>query len=158
MKILLVGYLLFIMVVALAVAYLVSRLRVRFPARFLVLILIIIASPVIISYLLLSYFYPLPETVVPNILGLPGKDAAQKLEEVGLSVHVEKQYEGQDIVTFQRPEAGRSVKEGRAITIILGRPRTINYLNRPSQEITPAVTKEEIEVTGQESNEGENVQ
>ena len=142
MKLMLIGYLVFIIVVAVAIVYLISRLNIRFPGRFLFVILLIIASPVIISYALLSYFYPLPEARVPDVIGFSEKDAVQKLEDMGLAVHIEKKYEGKDIVTFQRPEPGRMVKEGRSVTIIIGNPKSINYLNPPTPEAFPAATPE----------------
>ena len=155
MKLMLIGYLVFIIIVALAIVYLTSRLTIRFPGRFLFIILLIIASPVIISYVLLSYFYPLPEAKVPDVVGFSERDALQKLEALGLIVHIEKKYEGMDIVTFQRPEPGRMVKEGRIVTIIIGNPKTINYLNPPTPEAFPAVTPESQNPTPEE---GENEQ
>jgi hypothetical protein len=154
MRLMLIGYLIFIIVVALAIIYLASRLRIRFPGRFLFLILLIIASPVIISYFILSYFYPLPETAVPDVGGFSERDAVQKLESVGLTVHVEKRYEGTDAVTFQRPEPGRMVKEGRIVTLIIGQPKSINYLNPPSPEAySPNTSESKAPVP---ANQGEN--
>jgi len=169
MRILLIGYLIFIIIVALAIAYLISWLRIKVPKRVILIILIVIASPVIISYFLLSYFYPLSETMVPNLIGLSENEAVERLEEAGLSVHIEKKYESYDVVTYQRPEGGRLVKEGRMVSIILGNPKTINYLNPQSQEataITPeagAITPEATTIIteegeGFETEEGENAE
>jgi beta-lactam-binding protein with PASTA domain len=144
MKILLVFYLLFIILVALSIAYLSSRLHFRFQARFLIIILAVIISPVIISYFLLSYLYPLPETTVPDLDGFTEEQAVKKIREAGLLPHIEKKYPGEDYVTFQRPEAGREVKEGRAVTIIIGKPRSINYI-APSPEAAPETPAEEPE-------------
>lgn len=151
----LIGYLAFIIIVALAIAYLTLSLRIRFPGRFLFIILLIIASPVIASYVLLSYFYPLPETTIPDVVGFSERDAVQKLESLGLSVHIEKKYPGEDIVTFERPEPGRMAKEGRTVTLIIGRPKSINYFNPPTPEAYQAITPESLSPTPEQ---GENNQ
>jgi hypothetical protein len=158
MRILLIGYLIFIIIAALAVAYLISWLRIKVPKRVILIILIVIASPVIISYLLLSYFYPLSETMVPNLIGLSENEAFERLEEAGLSVHIEKKYESYDAVTYQRPEGGRLVKEGRTVSIILGNPKTINYLNPQTQEATAITPEATVLITNESTATGENTE
>jgi beta-lactam-binding protein with PASTA domain len=140
MKILMVLYLLFIIGVALGIVYLTSKLRVRIPGGLFLIILLVIVSPVLISYFFLSYLAPLPETIVPDLYGLPEKEARQSLDEAGLQIHIEKKYEGDDEVTFQRPEPGRKVREGRAVTIIVGNPKAVNYLPLTSTEAVPETT------------------
>ncbi len=156
MRALLIGYLIFIILIALVVIYIVSRLRVKFPGRFIFIILLVIISPVIISYLSLSYFYPLPETAVPDLNGLSEAQAQQKLEEIGLTMHVEKKYDEGDLVTFQRPEPGRTVKEGRSVTVIIGNPRTIDYLNLTTPEGQSTPPPQNPANTSETTNEGEN--
>jgi len=134
MRTLLIGYLIFIILIALAIIYIVSRLKVKFPGRFIFIILLVIVSPVIASYLFLSYFSPLPELQVPDLNGMTEDQARQKLEESGLAIRVEKKYDNVDAVTFQRPEPGRTVKEGRSVTVIIGNPKTIDYFNPTTAE------------------------
>ncbi|KAF0134557.1 MAG: hypothetical protein FD145_575 [Candidatus Saganbacteria bacterium] len=105
------------------------------------MILAIISAPVIISYIVLTHFSPLPETVVPYVIGLSEMEAFEKLESIGLICFVEKNYENEDVVSFQRPEAGRVAKEGRAVTIIIGKPKTIDYIIK-SNETTKESTGE----------------
>ena len=155
MKFLMIGYLVFIIIAALMIAGLISWLRIKLQKRIIFLILIIIAAPVILSYLILSYFAPIPETVVPDVTGTTEMQATRRLEAAGLSTYVEKRYEGFDIVTFQRPEAGRVVKEGRAVTIILGSPKTINYFNPPATPEALLATPESIPITTEEGEKTE---
>lgn len=155
MKSLMIGYLIFIIVIALVIAGLISWLRIKLQKRAIFLILIIIASPVIIGYLILSYFAPIPETVVPDLVGTTEIQAKSRLESAGLSTYVEKRYEGFDIVSFQRPEAGRVVKEGRTVTIIVGSPKTVNYLTPPASQETMTITPESMPII---TKEGENTE
>jgi len=144
MRELLIYYLLFVVVVALAIAILVSRLKIRRPVRFVFFMLLLIASPVLISYLILTYFSPLPEAAVPDLIGLTQNQAQVRVESLGLKLQVENTYEeSPDMVTFQRPEAGRMVKVGRPVMVILGRPNVLPLTPVPAP--TPEAKEEEKE-------------
>lgn len=144
MRELLIYYLLFVVVVALAIAILVSRLKIKRPVRFVFFMLLLIASPVLISYLMLTYFSPLPEAAVPDLIGLTQNEAQVRVESLGLKLQVENTYEEDpDMVTFQRPEAGRMVKVGRPVMVILGRPNVLPLT--PTPTLTPETPGEEKE-------------
>lgn len=138
MRELLIYYLLFVVVVALAVAALVSRLRIKRPLRFIFIMMLLIASPVILSYLMMN-FSSLPEVTVPDLIGLSESEARVRVEAEGLKLQVESAYEeNPDMVTFQRPEPGRTVKMGRPVLVILGKPQVM--------PLTPTSTPEEVPV------------
>lgn len=135
MRELLIYYLLFVVVVALTVAALVSRLKIKRPLRFIFLMMLMIASPVIVSYLMMN-FSSLPEVTVPDLIGLSEAEARVRVEAEGLKLQVESSYEElPDLVTFQRPEPGRTVRTGRPVFVILGRPQVM--------PLTPTTTPEE---------------
>jgi len=131
MRILLTFYFLFIVILAISIAYLVSKIHIRHPLRIVILALILITSPVILSYIALTYWAPLPETIVPEVIGLSEPEAKIRLEQLGLHIKVENRYQEQGLVTFQRPEAGRTVKEGRLVFVIIGKPENIHITDQP---------------------------
>jgi serine/threonine-protein kinase len=132
-------YLGFLIVASLVISLLVLKLRLPSPKIIISLMVIFILSPLMIGYLYVAYFNSLPETRVPDVTGLPLESARQKIEAAQLkareagSVYEMKYPEGQ--VVSQRPEAGRIVKAGRVINLILssGRKRIAapNLLGRP---------------------------
>jgi len=132
----LIIYLVFMVLVTLGISALLLKMRVRYPLRLILIILLLIASPVIFSYIILTYFAPLPEAVVPDLMGLTEQEAADSLNKLGLSYKVESRYENENAVTFQRPEAGRLVKRGRTVSLVIGKPVTIS----PVPTVTPEVT------------------
>lgn len=87
------------------------------------LITLFILSLLILGYLYLVYFDSLPETVAPDVTGLPLEAAREKIEGLGLrareagTIFEAKFPEG--CVVTQRPEGGRRVKEGRMINLII---------------------------------------
>jgi len=87
------------------------------------LVVLLILLPLIFGYYYFVYFDSLPETVAPDVTGLPLEAAKEKIEGLGLrareagTVFEAKFPEG--CVVTQRPEGGRRVKEGRMINLIL---------------------------------------
>ncbi|MBI5699289.1 PASTA domain-containing protein [Candidatus Saganbacteria bacterium] len=143
MRELLIYYLLFVVVVALAVAALVSRLKIKRPLRFIFIMMLLIASPVILSYLTMN-FSSLPEVTVPDLIGLSESEARVRVEAEGLKLQVESAYEeNSDMVTFQRPEPGRTVKMGRPVFVILGKPQVMPLTHSATPEPSPEIPKEE---------------
>lgn len=137
MRELLIYYLLFVVVVALAVAALVSRLKIKRPLRFIFFMMLLIASPVILSYLVMN-FSSLPEVTVPDLIGLSESEARVRVEATGLKLQVESAYEeNPEMVTFQRPEPGRTVKMGRPVFVILGKPQVLPLIPSATSEASP---------------------
>lgn len=137
MKTILIFYLSFVAVVTLCLAYLVYKLRVKKPLRFLFVTLLIIASPVIISYVFMTYLAPIPEGLVPEVVGLTEVEALESLKSRGLKGTIEIRYstaEG-ELVSKQRPESGRLVKSGRPVFLIIGKPKHFELL--PPSQVSP---------------------
>ena len=119
----LVLYLIFVAVVSLVIGLLVVKLHLPAPRILVPAIIIFILSPVLAGYIYLVYFDALPETVVPDVVGLSKEGAKVKLEAVELKVRdggevYQLNYRPGTVVT-QRPEAGRRVKVGRAVTLMV---------------------------------------
>ncbi|MFA5113328.1 MAG: PASTA domain-containing protein [Candidatus Margulisiibacteriota bacterium] len=135
----LVLYLLFVIAASLAVSLIVLRLKLPSPRLVIGLLTLFIVSPLVIGYFYLMYFNSLPETVTPDVTGLPLVAAQARLEEIGLKardagqVYESKQPEG--TVVSQRPEPGRHVKVGRVVNLMIsGGKRKVpvpNLIGRP---------------------------
>ena len=137
MKTIFILYLSFVVIVALCLAYLLTRLKVKSPLRFLFITLMIIISPVFISYIFTTYLVPIPEVLVPEVQGLSEEEALEYLKRRGLKGRIETRYSTEEgmPVSQQRPAAGRLVKEGRPVFLIIGKPTRLELLS-PS-EISP---------------------
>lgn len=139
-------YLVFIILVSLAVAALVYRLKLPSSRLLVTGLVIFIVSPLLAGFFYLSYFGSLPEVIVSDVTGYPLEAARQKLEESGLRVReagtiYEMKYPPGYIVS-QRPEGGRTVKAGRLINLMIssGESKVImpNLLGRNLAE-APAI-------------------
>ncbi|MFA6169984.1 MAG: PASTA domain-containing protein [Candidatus Margulisiibacteriota bacterium] len=115
-------YLVFAAVVSLVIGLLVVKLRLPAPRLVIPAIIIFILSPVLAGYIYLVYFDALPEVAVPDVVGLSKPDAAARLKEAELKVldggEVYQNFPAGTVVS-QRPEAGRRVKVGRAVTLMV---------------------------------------
>ncbi|OGB89843.1 hypothetical protein A2625_05275 [candidate division WOR-1 bacterium RIFCSPHIGHO2_01_FULL_53_15] len=116
-------YLGFIIVISLLVGLLVLRLKLPSPRLIIAVLVIFVASPLFVGYLYLVYFNSLPEVVVPNVTGRPLPTAIELLAAVDLrgreAGNVYQSKYPEDFVVSQRPEAGRHVKVGRVINLMI---------------------------------------
>lgn len=137
MKTLLIFYLIFVALVALVLSYLVLKLKVKRPLRFLLITLLIISSPVLLSYVFVTYLAPIPEVEIPSVLGKTETEAVKLLRSNRLRGRVETRYstEESETVSLQRPEAGRLVKAGRTVFLVIGHPKKFE-LPKPG-EVSP---------------------
>lgn len=116
-------YLAFVIAVSLVIALLVLRLKLPSPRFVITLLVVFIISPLVIGYLYVAYMNPLPEVTVPDVTGVAYETAEERLAADGLvavqagSIFAPKYPEG--FVVSQRPEAGRSVKAGRRINLMI---------------------------------------
>ncbi len=116
-------YLVFVIAVSLAIALLVLRLKLPSPRLIITLLIIFILSPLIVGYLYVVYFNSLPEVTVPDVTGVSFEAAQDRLAADNLvarqagSLYAPKYPEG--FVVSQRPEAGRNVKAGRIINLMI---------------------------------------
>jgi serine/threonine-protein kinase len=136
-------YLVFIIFVSVMVGLMVIKLKLPSPGLIATLIVIFVVSPLIAGYLYIAYFNSLPETVVPDVVGAPQEIAVGNIEVAGLrariagSINEIKYPEGS--VVSQRPEAGRRVKAGRVVSLMLssGKRKTTapNLLGRNYSQV-----------------------
>lgn len=121
-------YLGFVIIASLIVSLLVLRLKLPSPRLISALLVLFIASPLILGYFYLVYFDSLPEVTVPDVAGQTMEVAKERLAAVNLqareagSVYESKYPEG--IIVSQRPEAGRNVKTGRIINLMVNAGQT----------------------------------
>ena len=121
-------YLGFVIIASLIVSLLVLRLKLPSPRLISALLVLFIVSPLILGYFYLVYFDSLPEVTVPDVAGRPMEVAKERLAAVNLqareaaSVYESKYPEG--IIVSQRPEAGRNVKTGRIINLMVNAGQT----------------------------------
>jgi serine/threonine-protein kinase len=116
-------YLAFVIAVSLAIAFLVLRLKLPSPRLIITVLIIFILSPLIAGYLFVVYFDSLPEVTVPDVTGVAFETARDRLSADNLvaveagNLYAPKYPEG--FVVSQRPEAGRNVKAGRKINLMI---------------------------------------
>lgn len=119
-------YLSFVIVISLIIGVLVVRLKLPSPRFIIAVLVLFVVLPLFIGYFYLIYFSSLPEVVVPDVRGRPVEAAKAALTAVDLRaneagcVYDPKFPEG--FVISQRPEAGRLVKVGRVINLIVNSP------------------------------------
>jgi beta-lactam-binding protein with PASTA domain len=147
-------YLVFVIAVSLIVSLIVLRLKLPSPRLVISLIMLFIVSPLVIGYFYLMYFNSLPETVVPDVSGLPFEAAKTKLEQQDLrareggEVYESKLPEG--AVVSQRPEAGRHVKAGRVVNLMVSggkrKVRVPNLVGRPLTQADEVLAVAELQI------------
>lgn len=141
-------YLVFIIFVSVIVSLMVIKLKLPSPGLIVTLIVFFVVSPLIAGYLYIAYFNSLPETDVPDVVGAPQEIAVGNIEGAGLrariagSINEIKYPEGS--VVSQRPEAGRRVKAGRVVSLMLssGKRKTMapNLLGRNYSQVGELLT------------------
>lgn len=115
-------YLIFVMAASILVSLLVLRLNISKARVVILAIIAVILLPLIIGYLYITYFTSIPETIVPDLKGIPLEKAFEKLGILELkgrfagTVFDMKYPEGS--VVNQRPEGGRMVKVGRVVRLV----------------------------------------
>lgn len=163
MRWMLIFYFAFLIAVAALVGTLIFKLQVKRPLRLMTIILLLVASPMIFSYLMVAYYQPLPETTVPDLTGLTETEAQATLSQYKLNLKVEQKYEG-ELITLQHPEAGRAVKQGRTILVTLGKPKlekvktealTLETPSLVTPEAAPRIETEEEIIYEEVTEEGE---
>lgn len=132
-------YLILVIGAALLVTLVVLKSKLPSLRLIIILICLFVLLPLLIGYFYLAYFDSLPEVVVPDVTGINFDSAKEKLEALELqareagSVFEMKYPEG--CVASQRPEAGRRVKVGRTVNLMIssGKRKVAvpNLLGRP---------------------------
>jgi len=147
-------YLVFVIFVTLIISLIVLRLRLPSPRLIVILMVVFILSPLIIGYFYVTYFSSIPEVVVPDVTGMMVDAAKEKLEALDLqaklagSVYEMKYPEG--YIVSQRPEAGRRVKVGRIVSLMISsgkRKVTVpNLLGRPLSQVDTVLSAAELQL------------
>lgn len=120
-------YLVGLIILSLFFGLLILRLRRPALPRLLFFFGFAVVIPLLIGYLYLAYFDTLPEVVVPQVVGKQQQLAWEELElhdlkpRVASQVHDQLLPEGE--VISQRPEAGRIVKGGRVVNLVISAGR-----------------------------------
>lgn len=118
-------YLTFIALILSLMALWVVAFRVRRGFLILSITFLLLGLPPLINYLITSYSTSVPEVIVPNVCGLSREAAVARLEASSLKANLGESVFNQVIpegeIAIQRPEAGRTVKAGRIVNLIISR-------------------------------------
>lgn len=106
-----------------AMGFVTIYIKIQRPVRFLLIIFLAALIPLITIYYFSTKISTLPETKVPKLVGLSIEQAAPVARAVDLKTKVvQKVFElnvPENQIISQRPEAGRMVKVGRTIDLIV---------------------------------------
>ncbi len=114
-------YFVFLIFLTVFFVFLLKKFNLKNPVRFAVFLILIISLPVIFAYFYFFTLSPLPETVVPDVVGLNEYEAMDRISKMGLKATIEERGSSSALVTNQRPEPGKIVKTGRVIFISIGK-------------------------------------
>lgn len=139
----LIGYLVFIIVVSLLVSLLVSRLKRPSPRLIILLIVLVLGLPFLAGYFYTIYFNSIPDVTMPDLKGLPLTVALEQLKLSQLKGRVGGSIAETEITTgavvSQRPEAGRLVKVGRTVNLLVSakveKVQVPNLLGQPADKM-----------------------
>lgn len=109
------------------IGYLIGVGKILFKPSVLLIMAAIIILPFAINAFIWLYVSSAPEAVIPDVLGLPSEKAIEMLAEYNLKgevIGISFSKEPSGTVISQRPEAGRTVKEGRTINLIVSASET----------------------------------
>ncbi|MFA5103841.1 MAG: PASTA domain-containing protein [Candidatus Margulisiibacteriota bacterium] len=130
------------------IGYLIGIGKILFRPSVLFFMAAIIILPFAINAFIWLYVSSSPETVIPDVLGMPSEKAIEMLAENDLKgevIGISFSKEPSGTIISQRPEAGRKVKEGRTINLIASAAETTttvpNIIGKTSGEAV-AVLKE----------------
>jgi len=117
-------FLLLFILLALIFVYLVviGKLSIKPFSILLVIIASAILIPIALNAFIWLYVSSSPETVIPNVMGMSKEEAINLLQKNNLKgevIGVAFSNSPSGTVVSQRPEAGKRVKEGRVISLIL---------------------------------------
>ena len=97
--------------------------KIKRPLRFMLVIIFIMLLPLLSIYIYTTKIGVLAETTAPKLIGLTVSQAEPVLKVLDLKLKVvQKTFEKnipEDQIISQRPEAGRTVKVGRTIDVIV---------------------------------------
>ena len=159
-------YFVFVIAVLFAMGYLVYKLPIRYPFLLVISLIILITSPVILSYIYMTYFATLEEVTVPDVAWMTIENATKKLEQAGLKALIaERAYERnvpEGSVVSQRPEPGRKAKIGRVVSlrVSIGNRKVIvpNLVGRPFSQVEVVLEECGLKIGNQSDEDSEQYQ
>jgi eukaryotic-like serine/threonine-protein kinase len=107
--------------------YLIGIGRISFRPAILLLMAVILLLPFALNAFIWLYVSSAPETVIPDVMGLPSEKAIVALASNNLKgevIGITFSKEPSGTVISQRPEAGKRVKEGRTVNLIVSATET----------------------------------
>jgi len=129
-------YLTVIIISALVLGLIILKTKKPPFSLFLSWILIFIILPIISSYIYTNYFTGLSEVAVPDLAGMPIEIAVDNVKILNLRIKstgtVSETNQPWGCIVTQRPEAGKIVKAGRTIKVILSSKELVSA--EPSEE------------------------
>jgi len=154
MKTALFGYLLALILILISLIFAVSKIKIKNPIKFIGFILATSLLPLIAGYLYFISFPAIPETRVPDVIGLDERSGIERIEAFHLKAKIEFRG-GSSVITGQRPSPGDKVKFGRVVNIIVGGNQ--DYENISSEAtVTEEVDDPIPKIIDTASMEGEN--
>ncbi|MCX5725759.1 MAG: PASTA domain-containing protein [Candidatus Saganbacteria bacterium] len=159
-------YFIFVIIVLFAIGYLVYKLPIRYPFLLVISLLVLITSPVVLSYIYMTYLATLDEVAVPNVTWMTIDNATKKLEEIGLRARIaERAYERsvpEGSVVSQRPEPGKKAKVGRVVSlkVSIGKRKVIvpNLVGRPFSQVEVVLEESGLKIGNQSEEDSEQYQ
>ncbi|MFA4857693.1 MAG: PASTA domain-containing protein [Candidatus Margulisiibacteriota bacterium] len=126
----------------------VISVKIKHPFRVILVLLFLMLIPLAVIYFAVIYGATIPETKTPYLVGLAAEEAAKISQQMNLStVVIDKTYEPgipENQVVYQKPEPGRSVKQGRSINLVVSMGQksvTVpNLIGKDSQQIEVVLT------------------
>ncbi len=118
----LVMYFMFVSVVFAAAGYFLGSGKISFKPGTIVALLCLLLLPMILNFFIWAYSAVVPEVYVPKVLGMTSEEAGAILEKSGLSGEISGMSFSKEpggTVISQQPEAGRKVKIGREIRLVV---------------------------------------
>ena len=104
------------------IGYLIGSGKISLKPQVILSIAFLFLIPVIINFLVFVYSSTSPEIFTPSVLSMQGEEAIRTLEDAGLKgeiIGVTFSNEPQGSVISQQPEAGKKVKTGRLVRLII---------------------------------------
>ena len=109
-----------------------NLLKSRIVRRILYIIAALIVLIILLNNLVIPWYVKSPETVVPNVVGVPNSEAIELLKNLGFDPIVVDTTYGEGYppgsIFLQKPKGGEIVKEGRNIFLFISGGEFIVYV------------------------------
>lgn len=109
------------------IGYMIGIGKILLKPSVLLGMAVILLLPFALNFFIWYYASSTPETVIPDVMGMTSEKAIEQLQDSGLDgevIGVSFSKEPSGTVISQRPAAGKRVKEGRTISLIVSAAET----------------------------------